>query len=122
MPFEPFERYPQVLNAADMNLVALSSRSALSSVPSKIYKQMAAGRPILAITPETNELFRLVSAAKCGVCVPPDDAAAVAQALRWSASHPEQLLEMGPNARQYLEEHHSLQHSIDRISEVLIDL
>src|SRR3989442_8929827 len=46
MPFEPFERYPQVLNAADMNLVALSSRSALSSVPSKIYKQTAPGRPI----------------------------------------------------------------------------
>ena len=48
-PFQPLERYPDVLRAADMNLVTLSTQAALVSVPSKIFKQMAAGRPVLAI-------------------------------------------------------------------------
>src|SRR5439155_14422527 len=48
-PFEPLARYPEIPAAADMNLVALNSRATMVSVPSKIYKQMAAGRPVLAI-------------------------------------------------------------------------
>jgi colanic acid biosynthesis glycosyl transferase WcaI len=119
LPFQPFERYPEVLNAADINLVPLSTRSAVASVPSKIYKQMAAGRAILAITPSENELFRLVDAAKCGMCVPPDDAEVVANALRSAAAQPDRLLEMGRNARSYLEQHHNLQRSVDRVAEAL---
>lgn len=119
LPFQPFERYPDVLNAADMNLVPLSTRSAIASVPSKIYKQMAAGRPILAITPPENELFRLVNAAGCGMCVRTDDAQAVANAFRSAASQPDKLVEMGRNARRYLEQHHNLQRSVDRIANVL---
>ena len=80
---------------------------------------MAAGRPILAITPEVNELFRLVTAAKCGICVPPDDPEAVVKAILWSASHPDQMREQGENARRYFEDHHTLGQSIDRLSDCM---
>jgi len=116
LPWQPLKDYPEVLRAADINVVTLSSRSAETSVPSKVYKQLAAGRPILAITPDNNELFWLVTAAKCGICVPPDDAQAVARELRWSLLHPYELREMSLNARAYFEQHHTLQHSLEKVS------
>jgi colanic acid biosynthesis glycosyl transferase WcaI len=119
MPFQPRNRYPDVLSAADMNLVTLSSRSAVCSVPSKVYKLMAAARSILAITQERNELHRLVTTANCGICVLPDDPPAVVQALRWAATHPNEVSAQGKNARTYLEQHHTVDHSLDQLSQVI---
>ena len=95
LPFQPVQQYPNVLRAADLNLVTLKAKSAATSVPSKIYKQMAAGRPILAVTPETNELHRLVTTAQCGKCVLPDDANGIVKVVRWAASHGRELQRMG---------------------------
>lgn len=118
-PFQPLARYPQVLAAADMNLVTLSTQAALASVPSKIFKQMAAGRPVLAITAPGNEVARLVRDAGCGIAVPPDDPGALVAALRWAAAHPQELAEMGRCGRRYLEQHHSRAGCIERIDGIL---
>ena len=44
-----------------------------SSVPSKLYSILAAGRPVLAAVDEGTEVARTVEAAGAGVAVPPDD-------------------------------------------------
>ena len=116
LPWQPLKDYPEALRAADMNVVTLSSRSAETSVPSKIYKQLAAGRPIIAITPVKSELYRLVTVARCGICVPPDDAQALVRELRWSLSHPHELRQMSQNARAYFEQHHTLQHALEKVN------
>ena len=121
LPFQPVEQYPNVLRAGDLNLVSLNAKSGATSVPSKIYKQMAAGRPILAITPETNELHRLVTTSQCGKCVLPDDANGVAEVVRWAVRHGDELQRMGENARRHLEQFHSLNRSVDRICELVQD-
>lgn len=118
LPFQPLENYPNVLRAADINLVTLSNQAASVSVPSKVFKQMAAGRPILAITAENNELGRLIKAANCGLCVPPDDPEALVEGLRWAAGHPNDLIQMGSNARHYLEANHGLSGSVARLTEI----
>ena len=118
-PFQPLERYPEVLAAADMNLVTLSSQAAFASVPSKIFKQMAAGRPVLALTIKGNELDRLVQEARCGLCVPPDDPQALVAALHWAADHPQELARMGRSGRQYLEKYHSREQCIGQIEAIL---
>jgi len=119
LPFQPLERYPNVLRAADINLVTLSNQAASVSVPSKVYKQMAAGRPVLAVTVENNELGRIIKAAECGLLVPPDNPEALADALRWAAAHYDDLTHMGRNARAYLEREHSMEQCIDQIDAVL---
>jgi colanic acid biosynthesis glycosyl transferase WcaI len=105
-PFQPLERYPEVLLAADLNVVTLSPQAGSVSVPSKIFKQMAAGRPILAIAPKDSELDRMISDARCGLSISPGDTPRLVQVLRWASSHPSSLEEMGSRARSYLEEHH----------------
>jgi colanic acid biosynthesis glycosyl transferase WcaI len=93
--------------------------AALVSVPSKIFKQMAAGRPILAVAPPGSELARLIQDADCGLAVPPDDPGALAEALRWAAAHPAELECWGMNGRRYLERYHSRSGCIQQLAGVL---
>jgi colanic acid biosynthesis glycosyl transferase WcaI len=114
-PFQPLETYPMVLLAGDANLVTLSSQAAHVSVPSKVYKQMAAGRPIIAITAPGNELARLIEVSRSGICVPPDDPLALANALQWLADNPTNAELMGRAGREYMLAHHSADSCIDAI-------
>jgi colanic acid biosynthesis glycosyl transferase WcaI len=119
LPFRPLAEYPLVLQAADMNVVALNSKATLVSVPSKIYKQMAAGRPVLAISSHENELARLVTEGKCGLVVPPDEPEKIAEALRWARNHPAEMSQMGPSGRAYLMENCSLERSMAGVDAML---
>jgi len=119
LPFQALEDYPQVLTAADMNLVTLNTQAALASVPSKVFKMMASGRPVLAITTDGNDIQRLVTQVGCGLCVPPNDPVGLAGALRYAAAHRDKLERMGANARRYLEEHFSRQKCVAQIEEIL---
>lgn len=119
LPFQPRERYPEVLLAADMNLVALNSKATEVSVPSKVYKQMASGRPVLVISSPDNELAHLIINGKCGLLIPPDDPQGLVQALRWAAMHADNLVEMGLNGRKYLVQHHSRDRCVRQIDQIL---
>jgi colanic acid biosynthesis glycosyl transferase WcaI len=119
LPFQPLAEYPQVLAAADMNLVTLNTQASIASVPSKMFKIMASGRPAMAITDGGNEVHRLITQSGSGMCVPPDDAAGLADALRYAESHRGELEKMGMNARIHLEEHFSRRKCVDAIEEIL---
>ena len=118
-PFQPIERYAESLAAADVTLVSLNSAATFASVPSKIYKQMAAARPIIAITNAGNELSRLVREAQCGVIVPPGDSHRLATVLRQALDQPDAFKEMGRKGRAYLELHCNRKTCVRRIETAL---
>jgi len=120
-PFQPIERYNEVLAAADVTLVTLNSAATLASVPSKVYKQMAAARPIVAVTNPGNELTRLIEDAQCGTAVPPGDARALADVLKQALCQRETFAEMGRRGRVYLERNCSRRVCVAQIEKVLID-
>ena len=120
-PFQPIERYGEVLAAADVTLVALNSAATFASVPSKIYKQMAAARPIVAITNPGNELSRLVMDAQCGVTVPPGDSASLANVLADALNQRAAFAEMGQRGRAYLERNCSRKTCVARIEAVMVE-
>jgi colanic acid biosynthesis glycosyl transferase WcaI len=120
LPFQPIERYPEVLAAADATLVALHSKATFASVPSKIYKQMAAGRAVVAITNGPNELTRLIQEAACGYCVQPDDDAALLEILRGCIEHRDHVAELGANGRAYLERECNLDLCVQKIERILL--
>jgi len=122
LPFQPLDRYPEVLAAADLTLVTLSPAATFLSVPSKIFKQMAAARPILAITNPGSELTRLVVESGCGWAVAPDDVEGLVRKLREASQNPELLETMGGNGRRYLEQHGSLAGCVSAIEEILREL
>ena len=61
---------------------------ARSSVPSKTYSILAAGRPLLASVDPGTEVARVVERAGCGVAVPPDDPPPSSPPLRRPARRP----------------------------------
>jgi colanic acid biosynthesis glycosyl transferase WcaI len=101
--FQPKERLPEVLAAGDIHLVPLRRGLARSSVPSKTYSILAAGRPVLASVDEGTEVARVVTDAGAGLAVPPDDPDAFTHALLTLLDEPERAVAMGRAGRSFVE-------------------
>jgi colanic acid biosynthesis glycosyl transferase WcaI len=101
--FQPKERLPEVLAAADVHVVPLRRGLARSSVPSKTYSILASGRPVVASVDEGTEVARVVEQAGAGLAVPPDDPGAFTAAITKLLDGPEQARAMGAAGRAFVE-------------------
>lgn len=100
---QPAQRLPQVLRAADIHLVPLKKGLAASSVPSKTYSILAAGRPLVASVDPGSEIQSLVERAGAGLAVPPEDPEAFSKAIRRLLEAPEERARMGQAGRGFVE-------------------
>jgi colanic acid biosynthesis glycosyl transferase WcaI len=101
--FQPQERLADVLAAGDIHVVPLRRGLARSSVPSKTYSILAAGRPVVASVDEGTEVARVVEKAGAGVAVPPDDPTAFTAALAALLDDPARARAMGAAGRGFVE-------------------
>jgi glycosyltransferase involved in cell wall biosynthesis len=83
LPFQPYERLPEVLGSGDVLMVVLDQSAGAFSVPSKTLSYLCAARPILGLMPEENLAAALVDEA--GGCVLPPTEASVDAAAEWVA-------------------------------------
>lgn len=104
---QPVERLPEVLAAGDVHLVLLRAGLSASSVPSKTFSILAAGRPLICSVDVGSEVARVVTDAQAGLAVPPDDAGAFTDAVVRLADDPAARHVAGDNARTYVEEWYS---------------
>lgn len=100
LPFRPLEQVPHVMMAGDIHIVTVRHGLEGAVVPSKLFSTLAAGRPVLAVTPPQCDAARIVTQSGCGLAVDPDDPAAVAAAIRELRSDPARLAVMGTRARE----------------------
>jgi colanic acid biosynthesis glycosyl transferase WcaI len=100
---QPKWRLPEVLAAGDIHVVPLKRGLAASSVPSKLYSVLAAGRPIVASVDPGTEVARTVERAGAGLAVPPEDPAAFTAAIVDLLDHPERARAMGEAGRRFVE-------------------
>ncbi len=100
---QPKHRLPEVLAAGDVHVVPLRRGLARSSVPSKLYSILAAGRPIVASVDPGTEVARTVERAGAGTAVPPDDPEAFTKAVRRLLHAPDEAAAMGRAGRRFVE-------------------
>ncbi len=100
---QPRERLPEVLASGDLHVIPLRTGLARSSVPSKLYSILAAGRPVVASVDPGTEVARTVGAASAGLAVDPDDADAFCAALGELLDDEARRKEMGLAGRSYVE-------------------
>jgi glycosyltransferase involved in cell wall biosynthesis len=105
LPFRPFEQVPHVMMAGDVHIVTIKRGLEGVVVPSKLYSILAAGRPVLAVAPDSSDAARIVTESGCGLAADPDDPAAVAKAICELRSDPARLREMGRRARETAEKY-----------------
>lgn len=122
LPFQPYTDLPLSLSAADVLLVPLDKEKSHLSVPSKLYNFMAAGRPILGLAVEDSEVARIIEGTKCGICVPPDDPAAIAKALRTLKAASSERIILGENGRRHVVENFAKDMILDRFEKLMASL
>ena len=104
LDLQPLKRLNQWLGLADVHLLPQRADAADLVMPSKLTGMLASGRAVLATAQPGTELCRVVEQdAACGVIVPPEDPAAMAEALRALAADPNRRAQLGANGRRYAE-------------------
>lgn len=104
---QPYSRVPEIYGASHLSVVAQAASTGSDAVPSKAYRIMACGRPILAITETGSDLATLVTDSNAGFVVPQNDARALAAVIRHAHSHQEELERMGARGRRHVVAHYA---------------
>jgi colanic acid biosynthesis glycosyl transferase WcaI len=84
LPLQPFDRFNEFLNVADIHLLPQRRDASDLVMPSKLLAMLATGRPVVATALPDSEISRTLVDA--GVVVPPEDPPALAAAIRMLAA------------------------------------
>ncbi|QXD15886.1 glycosyltransferase family 4 protein [Rhodocaloribacter litoris] len=117
--FQPFERLPDVLGAADVLLALLEPDAGVFSVPSKVLTYLCAARPVLLAVPPENLAARIVAREEAGRVVAPGDAGAFVAAAETLLADGDLRARLGRNARAYAERTFDLERITDAFERVL---
>lgn len=121
LPYQPFERLPEMLGAADVLTALLSPLAGTFSVPSKVLTYLCAGRPLLAAVPAENLAARTIEAAGAGVVVASGDQGAFAEAAQRLRADPATRKLMGKRARAFAEREFDVEGIVDRFEAILLE-
>ena len=100
---QPRERLGEVLAAGDIHTVPLRAGLARSSVPSKSYSILAAGRPCVASIDPGTEVERMLLASGAGISVAPEDRDGFVAAIGRLVDHPDERADRGSAGRRWVE-------------------
>jgi len=99
LPVQPIEKLNQLLNMADIHVLLQKADAADLVMPSKLSGMFASGKAVIATANPDTELGRIVNEA--GVLVPPEDPAALADAIRQLSESSEKRDLLGRKGRAY---------------------
>ncbi|OGT96974.1 MAG: glycosyltransferase WbuB, partial [Gammaproteobacteria bacterium RIFOXYB2_FULL_38_6] len=96
-------KMPALLKTVNLGLMILANVSAFyyGTSPNKFFDYLASGLPVLNNYP--GWLAQMIKEHHCGIAVKPDDPTAFAESLIYCADHPNELIQMGKNARKLAE-------------------
>lgn len=99
IPRQPKEAMPALWSLCDVAIVPLRDTPVFATViPSKIFESMGMGVPILMSLPE-GEATAIVRGTASGVCVPPEEPQAMAEAVARLADAPAEMAALRRQAR-----------------------
>ena len=113
----PVEEMPPYYELADALMITMVDNPVINyTLPGKMQSYLASGKPIAgSINGETQ---RVIKEAGCGICVPAEDAAGFAAAIRKLASDPEDRLQRGANGRTYYQTHFDKNRLLDQLEDI----
>lgn len=119
LPFQPFDRLPEVLAAADVLVAVLEPEAGVFSVPSKVLAYLCASRALLLAVPPENLAARIVAEHEAGAVVPPrDETGFLAAATRLAEDAPYRAA-CARRGRAYAEKHFDIEAVADRFEALL---
>lgn len=119
LPRQPRSELNDLLNAADVSIIALIPGMVGVSVPSRMYNILAAGKPIIAITELNSELALVIQEEKVGWIVPPGQCDVLAQIILTVRTNLEDLRIKGEKARAVAEKKYTLDRVISAYNSLI---
>lgn len=104
-PLVPRARLNAAFAEGILHLVPQAPEGAEFAVPSKVFSIMSAGRPFVATVTPGAPLARLAETSGAGLCVPPHQPQAFADAIAALLADRERRASMGRAGRAYVEQH-----------------
>jgi glycosyltransferase involved in cell wall biosynthesis len=114
LPFQPYDRFSEVLATASVVTAILEPDAGVFSVPSKVLSYLAAARPVLLAAPAENLASRTVVREGAGEVARPDDPAGFAARAVAALRAPTRCRAMGARGRTYAERAFDVSRIADR--------
>lgn len=111
----PKREYEQYLKIADIGLILLDYRFTIPNFPSRLLNYMEFSIPVLAAVDENTDVGDYLKDGNFGYSCVSNDLKQYTEVLNQMISSKEELVKMGYNARQYLEEHYTVEKGVDII-------
>ncbi|WP_026067801.1 glycosyltransferase WbuB [Pusillimonas noertemannii] len=123
LDLQPIERLSDLLGLADIHLLPQRADAADLVMPSKLTGMLASGRAVVATAKSDTELANVVvDKARCGLVVPPEDSAAMADAVLHLFNNSSLRSEYGKQGRAYAESELDCDAILGRFEKQLIAL
>lgn len=122
LPFQPKEKYRELLACSDVSLVCLRKDVATPVVPGKLMSIMASGRPVIASVPLMNDTVNIVKEADCGLIAEAGNAKALAGQILKLYENRRLLKDLGEKGRIYAEKHFSIHEGIDKYENIFSEV
>jgi colanic acid biosynthesis glycosyl transferase WcaI len=122
LPYQPFSLMPQIYAASDLCLVPQAADTGCDAIPSKVYRIMACGRPVLASTDPDSDLAHLIRDATCGATVQPGSASALAGIVLDAYRNQSPWREKGQAGRTHVVKYYDRQMVTGRYHELVMTL
>lgn len=122
--YQPVQRMPEIFASADASLVSLKRGAAFGALPSKTYSILSSARPVIAAVDPGSDAWDLVERAAAGICVPPEDPDALAEAILRLRDDLQLRQSYAHNGRNYVLNHHSpasAAESFERLLQAAVD-
>jgi colanic acid biosynthesis glycosyl transferase WcaI len=114
LPFQPREKLPEMLAAADVGLIVQKHNVVSFNMPSKTQVLLASGRPVIASVPDTGSAAKAIEKSRGGVVVAPENPEALANQILELYHNPEQAELLGKQGRQYAIERYSFEQALNQ--------
>lgn len=111
----PQERVPEVYSLGDLCLITCKKGVGGSGMPSKTWTIMACNTPIVAAFDTDSELAAVIEQAQAGICVEPENAEALAEAIRTASRATERCC----GGREYVEKFASKEICVSKYLEII---
>lgn len=121
-PFQPRNKLPEMLAAANVGMVMQKENVISFNMPSKIQVLLASGRAIIASVPANGTAARAIEKSGGGLVVPPEDSEALASAIEHLYLNPQLVKSLGEKGRTYAKQVYNFEFILDRYEELLLSM
>ncbi|MEB3293788.1 MAG: glycosyltransferase family 4 protein [Synechococcales bacterium] len=114
LPFQPREKLPEMLAAADVGLIVQKRNVVSFNMPSKTQVLLASGRAIVASVPGGGSAAKAIEKSRGGLLTEPENPTALAEAILKLSKNPDWVERLGYAGRRFALERYSFEQALNQ--------